>query len=117
MSRVLPAIATTTVPSRSLYKKAQPPRLNYTRKEVDEKVLDMLYDYAKINSEKVTLESNLIKDLKLDRLARFGLSWDLITVFDFPHVPPKNDSKNFQSGREAADYVASVLEESKRLVF
>ncbi|TPX67951.1 hypothetical protein SpCBS45565_g03505 [Spizellomyces sp. 'palustris'] len=101
--------------TRTLYQKTVAPPKHYTKAEVDEKVLDMLFDYAKVAQEKVNLEANLVRDLSIDRLDRFGLYWDLQTEFDFFQLPARTRTRDLQSGREAADLVASILEEEQRL--
>ncbi|TPX54821.1 hypothetical protein PhCBS80983_g05723 [Powellomyces hirtus] len=110
---ILPAVV--TPPVRSLYKKAVQPPKHFTKAEIDEKVLELLFDYTKVAQDKVNLESNIIKDLSIGRLDRFGLYWDLQTEFEFMFLPARSRTRELASGREAADWVASILEEEQRL--
>ncbi|KAJ3005503.1 hypothetical protein HKX48_000644 [Thoreauomyces humboldtii] len=102
--------------TRTLYKKAVAPPKHYTKLQIDEKVLEMLFDYTKVSHDKVSLEANIVNDLTIGRLDRFGLYWDLQTEFEFFFLPARSRTRELASGREAADWVASILEEEERLV-
>ncbi|KAI9098153.1 hypothetical protein DFS34DRAFT_619795 [Phlyctochytrium arcticum] len=104
------------VPSRTLYRKASPPSLPYTKKAIDRKVLDLLLDYVKTNPEKTSMEANLVTGLGISKLDRFAFYWDLQTEFQFLIPATRHDVRDLQSGREAADWVAAILEQQERLV-
>ncbi|KAI8817572.1 uncharacterized protein EV422DRAFT_541212 [Fimicolochytrium jonesii] len=102
---------------RTFYKKASLPPKHWTKPEVEAKVLDILFDYTNVSPEQVSLEANMVKDLSVGRLDRFGFFWDLQTEFEFFHLPIRTRTRDLASGREAADWVAAILEQGNRLKF
>ncbi|KAJ3093184.1 hypothetical protein HK102_003592 [Quaeritorhiza haematococci] len=102
---------------RTIYIKKAPPPNKWTKIGVDEAVLDLLFDHANVAPEQITLEKNLIHELLLSRQERFGFQWDLQEKFQFQLPPSRRHTRDLQSGREAADWVASILEENNRLLY
>ncbi|KAJ3163592.1 hypothetical protein HDU86_000175 [Geranomyces michiganensis] len=109
--------SSSVVAVRTLYKKPVLPPAHYTKPEIDEKVLEMLFDYTSVPHQKVTLEANITRDLAVGRLDRFGLFWELQTEFELNFPPTRNQTRDLASGREAADWIAANLEEAHRLKF
>ncbi|TPX36265.1 hypothetical protein SmJEL517_g01660 [Synchytrium microbalum] len=103
--------------SFTLIIQSQQKNWEWSKVEVEEKVLDMLLDAAKVDEDKITLEANLSYDLLMDDRERFGLYWDLQEEFQFNIAPLRRFSRDLASGREAADWVASYLEQHQRLRF
>ncbi|KAJ3046855.1 hypothetical protein HK097_000450 [Rhizophlyctis rosea] len=107
--------------ARTMYQKKTVPAKHWTKQEVDERVTELLFQYAHVNPKQVILEANLQTDLLFNRLDRFSLYWDTLTSFEFSenntaYMPPRRFSRDFKSGREAADWAASFLEEEGRLI-
>ncbi|EGF76600.1 hypothetical protein BATDEDRAFT_92603 [Batrachochytrium dendrobatidis JAM81] len=87
-----------------------------TKRDVDIQVLELLHNYAN-DSDKVTMNANMIKDLLMDRYDRFGFYTDLIEKFDIDINPSRRFSRDLASAREASDWAASFLEQDGRLIF
>ncbi|TPX45540.1 hypothetical protein SeMB42_g03964 [Synchytrium endobioticum] len=98
-----------------MWEKPARPLKKWSKNDVEEKVLDMLLDAAKVNDDVVTLEANLVYDLLMDDRERFGLYWDLQEEFQFNIPPLRRFARDLASGREAVDWVASYLEQQERL--
>ncbi|KAJ3218615.1 hypothetical protein HK099_004997 [Clydaea vesicula] len=77
----------------------------------------MIPDYADCYPEDVNMLANLEHDLLMSKHDRFGFQWDLQEVFQFDITEGRTWSRDLQSGKEASDFVASILEEEGRLVY
>ncbi|KAJ3102268.1 hypothetical protein HDU96_009705 [Phlyctochytrium bullatum] len=62
-----------------LRKTGFPPQV-WTKNSIEMQIIDMLYDYANVPPEKISLEANLETSLLLDRIDRYGFQWDLLDV-------------------------------------
>ncbi|KAJ3327011.1 hypothetical protein HDU76_012437 [Blyttiomyces sp. JEL0837] len=105
---------TNILQKRNIYKKPKEPILSWTREALHEKILDLLFDYAQCPQEQISLEANLEEQLLIDSLDRFGFQWDLQNIFQFDIPPQRRFARDLKSGREAADWVMSILEEDGR---
>ncbi|KAI8806449.1 hypothetical protein BJ742DRAFT_774197 [Cladochytrium replicatum] len=88
---------------------------SWSKLEIEEKVLDIVKDHVQIPHQKVTLGANMIYDLLLEDQQRFGVQWDIEDEFDCLLPVERRHSRDFQSPREAADWVTAVMEETGRL--
>ncbi|KAI8854204.1 hypothetical protein BC829DRAFT_380602 [Chytridium lagenaria] len=94
---------------------AEHQRFIYKKTGIEIQIIDMLYDYANVPQNKISLDANLENSLLLDRLDRYGFQWDLQEIFEFQLGYTRDFARDLQSGREAADWVAAKLEELNRL--
>jgi acyl carrier protein len=101
---------------RTVYKKPKAKPTFWTRKDVDSQVYQVLYEYANVPDEQVTLTSNFSKDLLNDSTDNYAMYLDLLELFQLKIPALNNDSRNFESGREFADWIAGQLEQQKRLI-
>ncbi|KAI9360379.1 hypothetical protein DFJ73DRAFT_77551 [Zopfochytrium polystomum] len=100
---------------RHFQRKKRPPPKVWTRPLLMQKVLDLLFDYARVPEDKVNLDANLANVLLIDRLERYGLFLDALDVFEVDTEMERRFTRDLASGRELADWISSLLEESGRL--
>ncbi|KAI8926905.1 hypothetical protein BC831DRAFT_454296 [Entophlyctis helioformis] len=112
----LPVLAAATA-RRTLYLPAPVVLPRLTKFQVDEQVLTLLHDYANVDESQVKLHSNLVLGLLVDSLDRYGLYVDLVEKFMLIVDDERRFTRDFKSGREAADWVAALMEEDGRLVY
>ncbi|KAJ3411300.1 hypothetical protein HDV05_002404 [Chytridiales sp. JEL 0842] len=77
----------------------------WTRVAIQERILEMLFEYAQVPEQKISLDANLANALLIDSLDRFE--------FEIPST--RRFQRDLASGREASDFVASILEQCNRL--
>ncbi|KAI8915774.1 hypothetical protein EDD86DRAFT_186011 [Gorgonomyces haynaldii] len=99
-----------------MYVKKQHIPASWTKRAVDEQVLDMLYDLAPQVEEKVALTANISWDLLVDPRQKYGFFMDILEQFEIELDAEEGAARDFASGKEAADWVASQLEETNRLL-
>ncbi|KAJ3008364.1 UNVERIFIED_CONTAM: hypothetical protein HDU68_003140 [Siphonaria sp. JEL0065] len=129
------------VPSRGLLRRTSDPIKNWSVPNVQQTVLQLLFEYSQgVAPSKVNLDSSIQNVLLVDRQDRFGLQWELCEIFQiyidtarytlcmydmnnhfgFKELEVKwtvVHNRDFASGREAAEWIAAVLEEQDRLEF
>ncbi|KAH6584000.1 hypothetical protein BASA50_002434 [Batrachochytrium salamandrivorans] len=103
--------------TRSIYSLPTKVPVRLSKREVDVQVLDLLLDYANTDTDKVTMNSNFIRELLMDRLDRYGFYTDLIEKFDIDIGDGRRFARDLVSAREAADWAAAYMEQEGRLVF
>jgi acyl carrier protein len=101
---------------RTVYKKPKAKPTFWTRKDVDSQVYQVLYEYANVPDEQVSLTSNFVSDLLNDSTDKYAMYLDALELFQLRIPALNNDSRSFESGRELADWIAAQLEQQKRLI-
>lgn len=110
-------------PVRTMYLKRKPVPLVWKKPAIEEHVLDMLFDYCPSHEQdvhsltQVALVASMKNTLLIDSLDRFGFYMDLLEHFDIVMPIQRSLTRDFASGREAADWVATQLEQEGRLWF
>ncbi|KAJ3012636.1 UNVERIFIED_CONTAM: hypothetical protein HDU68_001095 [Siphonaria sp. JEL0065] len=106
------------VPSRGLLRRTSDPIKNWSVPNIQQTVLQLLFEYSQgAASSKVNLDSSIQNVLLVDRQDRFGLQWELCEIFQIYIDTARVHNRDFASGREAAEWIAAVLEEQGRLEF
>ncbi|KAI8902644.1 hypothetical protein BC833DRAFT_561512 [Globomyces pollinis-pini] len=101
---------------RTIFKRSAPPPKLWKKEQVDKKVYQVLFTYSNIEEDKVSLYSSIEKDLLVDERQRYGLYLDLLNEFELSIAPYRSLVRDWQSGKEAADWIAANLEEKQRLI-
>ncbi|KAJ3066667.1 pre-mRNA processing RNA-helicase [Podochytrium sp. JEL0797] len=93
------------------------PIKNWAVPNVQQTVLQLLFDYAApgVAASKIELDAAIEDLLLVDRQDRFGLQWELCEIFQIYIDTARRHNRDFASGREAAEWIAAVLEEQGRL--
>ncbi|KAJ3195214.1 hypothetical protein HK101_000808 [Irineochytrium annulatum] len=104
------------VPRRNVMRKPVKPKKYWNRRDIELKVLDILFDHAKIPEEQITLEANIVNTLFIDYNDRYGLMVDVQVAFEF-ELGEREHMRDFKSGREIVDVVMAIMEETHRLQF
>ncbi|KAL2912370.1 hypothetical protein HK105_208144 [Polyrhizophydium stewartii] len=68
--------------ARSVYNPFRKPPIIKSKFEVEVEVLSLLHDYVSVDESKVTMNANLIHDLLIDSLDRYGFYTELLEKFE-----------------------------------
>ncbi|KAI9205106.1 uncharacterized protein BJ171DRAFT_503012 [Polychytrium aggregatum] len=105
------------VPVRLSHRKSPPPPKHWTKRGIDESILNSLCDAAKVAEEQVYLDSNYARDLLLDQRDRYEFFLQTCDEFQIPIEFNRRLSQDHASGRETSDWVAAQMEQQGRLTF
>lgn len=88
----------------------------WLKTDIEIVVHQQLFEYSNVPDAEVTLESNIYKELLITEREKFGLYVDMLEIFQLSIPAYRSQTRDLQSGKEFADWVAFNLEESCRLV-
>ncbi|RKO98799.1 hypothetical protein CXG81DRAFT_21042 [Caulochytrium protostelioides] len=100
------------------FRQPEPQDRLWAKPAIERRVLHHLFDMVpkSVPEHAIEMSVNLQKVLKFDKPARMDLYFELLETFGLEMDDTRHLARDFQSGREAADWIASRLEMQKRLV-
>ena len=85
---------------------------NYTPKDIETKIRELIAAQFDVKPEEVTLEKSLVNDFKADSLGIIELIMDIEGAFDLS-IPEKDAPKVGGTVKEIVDYLVSIYYRSK----